>query len=149
MERYSSERESATLESSASEMAMLIYPRPKSTTSAFIIGPHIRTRTLNIPYMELQKFLQSYITNISICARNTMAVYPTDRRSRLMCLCVTEFVTKTWKSLYIKAEGKPSPLGLSWRQTSDDLTGRWNVYVLPCSSTQVIGGFGNTAVMSS
>jgi hypothetical protein len=94
----------------------------------------------------LHQFLQKYRFEIGKCARRTMTVYPPEDRSQLMCLCLTEFVTQTWKTLYVRAERKPSPLGLTWKQASDGMSGRWVAYEVPKSGTIVVGGFGNHAV---
>ena len=129
-------------------MVLLVNPRPNATTTAFIVGPRIRVRTLNLPASILHAFLRRYRSNIGRRGREMMALYPPENGAQRMCLCVTETVTDTWKNIYIKAGSKPIPLPLAWKSAEDGRSGGWTVCELPNSGTIVRGGFASCQVRS-
>lgn len=133
----------------ASTMVLLINPRPSTTTMAFIVGPLIRTRTLQLPPSIIHAFLRRNRLNIGKCGREMMTLYPPANGARRMCLCLTEVVTDVWKSVYIRAERKPDPLPLAWKSGVDGLSGSWTVCEVPNSLTIVRGGFASCQVRSN
>jgi hypothetical protein len=126
----------------------LIFPRRNSTTTAFIIGPYIQTKTLKLTDSILYTFLKRYRPIINKCAREMMAIFPPEVRSRGMCLCLTEFTTHAWKTVHITTDSKPSPLPLSWKSVSDDEQGSWILPEVPIKGSTVRGAFGNHIVIS-
>lgn len=142
-------RENYTLSQfDATSMLLLIHPRPNATTTAFIVGPQILARTLILPDIVLHTFVQRYRFNIGQRAREMMALYPPEKSTLPMCLCLLEVVTEVWKSIYIRTERKPNPLPLAWRPTADGGSGGWTVCEVPNSSTVVRGGFSSCQVRS-
>jgi hypothetical protein len=129
-------------------MVLLINPRPNATTTAFIVGPLIRTRTLKLPLSILHAFLRRYRLNISKGGQEMMTLYPPENGARRICLCLTEVVTDTWKSIYIRAERKPNPLPVAWKSAVDGQSGSWTVCEIPNSQTIVRGGFASCQVRS-
>ena len=130
-------------------MVLLINPQPNATTTAFIVGPLIRTRTLKLPPSILHEFLRRYRLNIGKGGQDSMTLYPPANGARRMCLCLTEVVTDAWKSVYIRAERKPDPLPLAWKSTGDGKSGSWTVCEVPNSLTIVRGGFASCQVSSN
>lgn len=127
-------------------MVLLINPQPNATTTAFIVGPLIHTRTLNLSPSILHGFLRRYRSNIGKGGQEMMTLYPPENGVRRMCLCITEVVTDAWKSIYIRAEHKPRPLPLAWKSAEDGQSGSWIICEEPNSRTIVRGGFASCQV---
>lgn len=115
---------------------------------AFIAGPCIQAKSLKLTGSVLHVFLKRYYLIIDKCARETMAIFPPEVRSRGICLCLTEFITQAWKTVYITTGRKPSPLPLTWKSASNSDQGSWTLPEVPVSGSTVRGAFGNHIAIS-
>jgi hypothetical protein len=127
-------------------LELRIIPLSNSTTSVFIAGPHISSKYLDIHKSKLRSFLGQYKGKISKAVRRTMEIWPPNQYFRAVSLCHTEFITSTWKSLYIESTQDPNPLSLIWTPTPETGTGVWGIPPFPTPGIILRGGFGNYEV---
>lgn len=133
----------------SSTLGFLIFPLPNTTTTAFIAGPEISILSLSIPEHEINAFLKQYRSKIIKSAHKAMETFPPQNSSRIVSLCLTEFITRAWKSIHIQTADNPSPLPMGWKSVQDGGSGRWTVSIVPTAGTTVRGSFGNYHVKSS
>lgn len=127
-------------------LGLIIYPPADTTTTAFIAGLQIFARTLNLPCTVLHAWLKIYKPQILKTARNHMEISPPADRSQSLCLGLTEFYSEAWRTLYIRADEKASPLALGWKPASNDMPGTWIIFEVPASGTVVRAGFSSSGV---
>jgi hypothetical protein len=127
-------------------LGLMIRPKPNTSISAFIAGPNISVRKLHLPFDKLYAWLQTYRFKIAKFARQMLSLFPSDNRSGGFCLSLTELLTETWKSIFIRTENKASPIVLVWKAPMDNVPGSWTVVHLRDSSSVVFGGFGSFPV---
>jgi hypothetical protein len=135
-------------EARESKRAVVLRPLPNTTTTAVVAGPYISTRELHLHKSPVAAWLQTYGFKIGTAARKTMRTYPPQNGCRILCLCLTEIVTESWHTLFIKTELNPSPVVLLWKPDSKDGSGVWKVIDLPDSTSLIVGGLGSTSVCS-
>lgn len=75
-----------------------------------------------------------------------MSLFPPYHQSEGLCLSLTELLTETWKTMFIKAENKASPIVLVWKAPVDNIPGSWIVVHSLDSGSTVSGGFGSLPV---
>lgn len=130
-------------------LGLIIYPPAESTITAFVAGLQIFARTLNLPYKVLHAWLHTYNPQILKSARNHMEHSPPADRSQTLCLSLTEFYAEAWRTLYIRADAKGSPLALGWKPAANDIPGTWIIFEVPASGTVVCAGFSSSGVGST
>jgi hypothetical protein len=135
-------------EARESKQGVILRPLPKTTTTAVVAGPYISTRELHLHKSPVAAWLQVYRSKIGTAARKTMRIYPPRDGSRIMSLCLTELVTESWHTLFIKTDLNPSPVVLVWKPDRKDGSGLWKVIDLPDSTSLIVGGLGSASVCS-
>jgi len=124
-------------------LELRIYPLPNSATTAFIAGPEVSTQYLDIEASEFKTYVKRHGQKIVKYARKIMEFCtPKQNESRAVCLCHTEFLTRSWKSVHLEVDNKPEFLSLSW-QSSSEASGRWILSPIPSRGIIVRSGFGN------
>ena len=120
-----------------------IFPLGNSMTNAFIAGPQITLQYLDIDTSEFLVFLKRHGRKIAKYAKKIMEFCtPKQNESRVVCLCHTEFLTRSWKSVHLEVDNKPEFLSLSW-QSSSEASGRWILSPVPSRGIIVRSGVGN------
>ena len=138
------------LASSSSEphLWLLINTRPNETTTVFIGGPKILVRNLELPTTVLYAWLHFYRAPIAKFARKTMDLFPPNERYPAMSLSLKEYLTETWKTIFIRTEGSPSSVALTWQNGPNGGVGAWTILKTPKANGVISGGFGSYAVHS-
>lgn len=132
----------------ASELGMLISPLPNVTTVAFIAGPRIFVRELHLSYSVVYAWLRTYRSKINKAARKAMKQNPQKDNSQIMYICLSEFCTESWRTIFIRTEANPTQVALAWKTAPGDTSGTWSVIEQPDSSSVITGGMGSEPVLS-
>ena len=140
--------EKASSEARDSNLGIIIRPLPNVTSIASIVGPDIFVQELQISYDVIDAWLMTYRSKINKAARKTMRHNPAVDRTRTVYLSLTEYVTESWRTVFIRTKDNPSPVVLAWETVLKDGTGTWNIIELPSSSTLISGGIGSYPVCS-
>lgn len=132
-----------------SKHGVIVHPSPNTITTIVVAGPRVSTRKLQLDHSILTRWLQMYALKLGRAGRKAMKIYPSDDRSRTMCLCLTEILAESWHTFLIKMESKPSPVAIGWKpaQNGQD-SGLWEAIDLPDSMSGIVGGSGNAYVRS-
>lgn len=123
----------------------MITPMPNLTTTAFIAGVDITVRELHLPITLINAWLRTYRSKISEVGRKMMKEYPPKDRCQTLYLSLTEFVTETWRTIFIRAGPHPTPIALIWNNRPNESTGVWNVLDLPGATSVISGGMGSAS----
>jgi hypothetical protein len=137
-----------TIQVAECTLGLLIYPKRNQTTTAFIAGPKIFTRTLHLPNPVLEDWLTMYSPQVNRFATKSIELFPPADRPVALCLCLTEYFSEAWKTIHIRADSKASPLALGWNPPTNSLPGLWIVFEAPESGTVVRAGFSSSRVSS-
>jgi hypothetical protein len=124
-------------------LGLLIYPKRNQTTTVFIAGQKMFTRTLHLPNPVLEDWLTMYSPQVNRFATKSIELFPPARPAAL-CLCLTEYYSEAWKTIHIRADSKASPLALGWKPPTNSLPGLWIVFESPQSGTVVRAGFSSS-----
>jgi hypothetical protein len=135
-------------EAQDSELGLMISPMPNMTSTTFIAGPNISVRDLHLPLSAISVWLRTYRSKIDRAAHKMMKVYPPKDHCETMYLSLTEFVTETWRTIFIRTGPNPSPVALGWRSAPNDGLGVWSILEQPNSSSVISGGRGSFPVCS-
>lgn len=130
-----------------SKSGLIINLMPNSTSTAFIAGLGITVRELRFPLSAVNAWLGTYRSKIDRAARRCMKDYPPrEKCMTTLCLSLTEFVTETWRTIFIRTGPDPSPVILIWKTGPRDYPGAWHVLELPQSRSVISGGMGSVPV---
>jgi hypothetical protein len=132
-------------EAREAKRGVVLRPLPNTTTTAVVAGPYISTRELHLHKSPVAAWLQTYGFKIGKAACKTMRIYPPHDGCRIMCLCLTEIVTESWHTFFIKKDLNPSPVVLVWKPDRDG-SGLWTEIDLPDSISPIVGGLGSALV---
>jgi hypothetical protein len=124
-------------------VGVLIRPMRNTTSSAFIAGVGITVRELRLPQAVVNAWLRTYHKKICKAARRMMQVCPPRDRCQKIYLALTEFVTETWRTLFIRAGENPGPVALEWKTGVEGDVGVWNTLEIPDSDSVICGGMGS------
>lgn len=130
----------------ASELGLLITPLPNVTTVAFIAGPRIFVRELHISYSVVYAWMRTYRSKINKAARKAMKQNPQKNNSKIMYICLSEFCTDSWRTIFIRTEESPTRVALAWKTVPGETSGVWSVIELPDSTSVISGGIGSAPV---
>jgi len=120
-----------------------IFPLRNSITNAFIAGPQVTLQYLDIDTSEFLVFLKHHGRKIAKYAKKIMEFcIPKQSEPWEVCLCHTEFLTRSWKSVHLEVDKQPEFLSLRWK-SSLEASGRWTLSPVPSRGIIVRSGFGN------
>lgn len=131
-----------------SNLGVIIRPLPNMTSIVSIAGPNIFFLELQISYDVISTWLRTYRSKINKAARKTMKQFPPMDRPRTMYLSLLEYVTESWRTVFIRTKADPSPVALSWETTPNGGPGTWNIIEQPGSNSVISGGMGSYPVFS-
>jgi len=138
--------EKASSEARDSNLGVIIRPLPNMASTASIAGPNILVRELQFSCDVINVWLKTYRSKINKAGRKTMEQFPPMDHSRFMYLSLIEYVTESWRTVFIGTKAHASPVALAWKTVSKDGPGVWSIIELPGSSTLISGGLGSYAV---
>lgn len=75
-----------------------------------------------------------------------MKIWPPRKGLRAVSLCLLEFVTESWRTMFIGSEGATSPIIVCWKPGPKNGFGEWEVSEQSGSLSKVNGGLGNARV---
>jgi hypothetical protein len=129
-------------------LGVLISPYPQQTMTAFIVGPKIFVRNLHLPDVVLQTWLRAYSPQIGKFARKLFHLFPPSKGRSQLCLCLKDFFTETWRTIYVKPQHESSPIAIGWNASSlNDRSGMWTLLEMPETTSFVSGGLSSYNVM--
>ena len=140
--------EKASSEARDSNLGVIMRPLPNVTSIASIAGPDIFVQKLQISYGVIDAWLMTHRSKINKAACKTMKHNPPMDRTRTMYLSLIEYVTESWRTVFIQTKDNPGPVALAWKTVLKDGTGTWNIIELPSSSALITGGIGSYPVCS-
>jgi hypothetical protein len=115
---------------------------------ASIVGPNVIVQELQISYDVIEAWLMIYRSKIIKAARKTMKRNPPLDRTQTVYLSLIEYVTESWRTIFIQTKENPSPVALAWKTVLEYGTAAWNIIELPCSDTLITAGIGSYPVLS-
>jgi hypothetical protein len=134
----------ASLEARKYKLGLLISPNPRQTMTTFIVGPKIFVRKLHLPLPVLHAWIHAYSSKIGVFARKLLHLFPPAKRRSNLSLCLTEYFTETWRTIYVKSKKESSAIALGWNPTSiNDRSGIWTLIDMPESNSFVSGGLSS------
>jgi hypothetical protein len=131
-----------------SKQGVIVHPHPNTASAAVIAGPEITTRQLQLDESILVSWLQMNNFKIGAAARKAMKIYPPQDHCRTICLCLTEILTASWHTYFIKTNSNPNPVAIGFKAGQKEGEGIWEVIESPDSTSPIIGGLGNALVRS-
>lgn len=130
-------------------LGVLISPHPQQTMTAFMVGPKIFVRSLQLPVLVLQAWLGAYSPHIGKFARKLFHLFPPSNGRSQLCLCLKDFFTETWRTIYVKPQDESSPIAIGWNPSSlNDRSGTWTLLEMPETTSFISGGLSSYNVMS-
>jgi hypothetical protein len=133
-------------EISHSKLRLVIHPPPDKTATAFMAGPHITVRELEVPRSLVTGWLNVNRSKLRKATRETMKIYPAESGLLAISLCLIEFVTESWRTMLLRNAVTPSPIVIIWRTGPQCESGEWTAIDLPGSPTMITGGLGSAPV---
>lgn len=129
-----------------SQLGLMIYPLPNTFTTAFIAGPDVFSRTLQISDTVLWAWFRANKKALYRAARRMMKYYPPRDSSNVLSFATIEFATECFRTLFIRTDANPSPVALGLRRKGDSGPGSWNLIEMQGATTVISGGFGSFPV---
>ena len=131
-----------------SKLRLVINPPANRIATAFLAGPYITVRALEVPKSILTEWLRVHHSKLRKATRETMKIWPAENGRLSVSLCLIEFVTESWRTIIIKSVANPSPVVVVWNNGPQDGYGEWKVSEMPGSPSKVTGGLGSAQVLS-
>lgn len=129
-----------------SDFQVVINTQPNRTATAFLAGPYITVRELEISRSFVTDWLHIHRSKVRKASRKTMKIWPPKKGIFAVSLCLLEFVTESWKTIFIGSEETTSPIVVNWKPGPKDGYGKWEVTDQSSSSSKVNGGLGSARV---
>jgi len=127
-----------------SDLQVVINTQANRTATAFLAGPYITVRELEISRSSVTDWLRIHHSKLRKASRKTMKMWPPEKGIFAVSLCLLEFVAESWRTIFIGSEGTPSQIVVGWKPGPKDGCGQWEV--LSGSSSKVNGGLGSARV---
>lgn len=124
---------------------MVLKPLPNRITAAFIGGPHIYVQELQLPYEIIYAWVGRYHSKISKTARKMMKLRPSQNYSSTIYIATKEYITQSWKTIFIRTGLHPDPVTFYWR-ADEKGRGMWYCSERSGSTSVICGGTGNYPV---
>lgn len=137
-----------TNQAKQADRGVVISPMANSTTATFIVGPITFVKKMNLPNEVCYAWLNYNQARIRKAARKMLNMFPPDKTTTAMCLCLTEFFTETWRTTYIRTDSPASPVFVGFKKGNTETSGTWDVINVPKSTSVVTGGFASYPVAS-
>lgn len=131
-----------------SKLRLVINPPVNRIATAFLAGPYITVRALEVPRSLVTEWLRVHHSRLRKATRETMKLWPTESGRLAVSLCLIEFVTESWRTIILGSVATPSPIVVVWNTGPQDGCGEWKVIDMPDSPTKVTGGLGSAQVLS-
>ena len=125
---------------------MVLKPLPNRITAAFIGGPHIYVQELQLPYDIIYAWVRRYHSKIRKAARNMTRLSPPQGYGSTIYIATKEYITESWKTVFIRTGLHPDPITYSWR-AGEKGRGMWYCSERSGSNSVICGGTGNYPVM--
>lgn len=127
-----------------SKLRLVINPPANRIATAFLAGPYISVRALEVPRSLVSEWLRVHHPRLRKATRETMKMWPAENGRLAVSLCLVEFVTESWRTIILGSVANPSPVVVVWHTGPQDGCGEWKVIDLPKSPSKVTGGLGSS-----
>lgn len=127
------------------KVGVVLKPLPNRITSVFIGGPRVYVQELQLPYEIIYAWVQRYHSKIRKAARNMMKLSPPQDNSSTIYIATKEYMTESWKTVFIRTGPQPDPVTFYW-SARDDGRGMWRTIERQGSTSVICGGMGNYPV---
>jgi hypothetical protein len=121
---------------------------PNTMTTVFIGGPHIYVHELHLPYDIIYAWVHKYCAIIRRAARKMLKLFPPQDRLSTIYITTKEYVTDTWKTVFIRSGSVPAGAVFAWKKVKNG-RGMWIPVESPGSTSVICGGMGSYPVLAS
>ena len=108
-----------------SELRVVINRPADRTATAFLAGPYITVRELEISKFLVTDWLHVYRSKLRKATSKTMKIWPPEKGIFAVSLCLLEFVTESWRTMLIGSEETPSQIVVGWEAGPQNGCGKW------------------------
>jgi hypothetical protein len=130
------------------KVGVRLKPSPNKMTTAFIGGPEIYVHELQLPYELIYAWIHRFYSKIRKAGRKMMKLFPAQDQDSTICVATKEYVTESWKTVFIRTDLEPTPIVLAWRILNNG-RGMWKALERPGSTSVISGGMGSYPVIPS